>query len=218
LAFHSAKDAIAFAIRLQESLRDADWNEDILAQPDACDFMGMRGLRVRMGIHFGPVTKRNNAVTGRLEYTGETLKIAQKIEGMADGGDILTTRSTFEASGSNAKVKDMEDGIVKVLVARNTSRFRSSSLGNGSVHSLTAMDSAAKRLSEGRKKRQTSMKKSISRDNGSFNNQSLRPKRTSKNRGIRASKSMTDAEAALKLEGMSSSISSQQNFQWGVKT
>ena len=163
MAFHTAKDALTFAINMQEALRQAKWKEDILAQPEACEIGNQRGLRVRVGIHYGPVTKRSNAVTGRLEYTGETLHRAREVEKMADGGQILTTRSTFDAASTSARLKDLGDGIVEVLYQVRSNMPRRPSLGAGSTHSLMSLGSAAQRLSEGRKKRRNSIKKSISR-------------------------------------------------------
>lgn len=211
LAFHTAKDAITFAMNLQEALNEAKWKEDILAQPEACEIGGRRGLRVRVGIHYGPVTKRSNAVTGRLEYTGDTLNKARETEKMADGGQILTTRSTFDAASVDAKVKEVEDDVIQVLWhCYNPTGRMARRPSAGSTHSLLSLGSAAQqRLSEGRKKRRNSIKKSISRISSEDDVQlraSLNMGR-GRRRPARRSNSMSEAEAA-KSEGI------QKNYNW----
>ena len=158
LAFHTANDALTFALALQEALREAPWRPDILALPEAkdCSLTSNRGLRVRMGIHFGPVTTRTNAVTGRIEYTGPTMDKAKQVEGCADGGQILTSKATWEAAGSvAARIQERAGDIVEVVCAqRRSARRRGSNDGNaslnGSVHSLNASQrSLPKRHGEG---------------------------------------------------------------------
>lgn len=107
LALHNVVDAFGFALDLQKSLREAQWDEDILSFPEACHdpVANLRGLRVRMGIHLGEVTTRRNAVIGRLEYTGETMEVAKQVEGLADGGQIVTTLDTWKAASFEAKTK-----------------------------------------------------------------------------------------------------------------
>ena len=203
MAFHTAKDAITFALNLQEELRQAHWKDDILSQPEACECGNNRGLRVRIGIHYGPVTKRTNAVTGRLEYTGATLNRARELEKMALGGQILTTRSTFDTAAMAAQVKDLGDDVVKILCRERKVSSRRPSMGGGSSHSLRSLGSAAVRLSEGRKKRRSSIKKSFS--TLGCDQQSIKSKPRVRRTPSR-SKSMSEAEAAAQM--------SKQNYQW----
>lgn len=189
MAFHCAKDALTFAISLQDALREADWSDEILALPEACQLGNNRGLRVRIGIHMGTVTTRRNAVTGRLEYTGETMDRAREVEAIADGGQILTTRSTFQAASTAARIKDLGDGVVEVIHGEGT-RSRRPSLGTGSIRSLPAINlpgmtdsendaqSTSKRITESRRsKRRTSINKSV-KSAGSDKNRRRRPKRS----------------------------------------
>lgn len=186
-------------MNLQDALHKAPWQDDILSQPEACEIGDGRGLRVRVGIHFGPVTKRNNAVTGRLEYTGETLNRAREVEKLADGGQTLTTRSTFDAASISAQVKDVEDDVVKVF--RNTSLSRSSQRA-GSTQSLRSeVDSACQRLNAGRKKRRNSMKKSIG--NLALDNPVAKSGKNRRRRAPSRSQSFSAAEAT-----------SRKNFEW----
>ena len=120
LAFHSAKDALTFALDLQETLNEADWEDDILAQPEACEEGKHRGLRVRIGIHMGPVKTCRNAVTGRLEYSGATMEKARMVEAMAEGGQIFTTRSTFDAANMTTRIEEHGNDIVRVMPRRSS--------------------------------------------------------------------------------------------------
>ncbi|CAB9515301.1 Receptor-type adenylate cyclase [Seminavis robusta] len=124
MAFHTAKDALSFALGLQAALRDAPWGDDILELEEAqeCPVTQDRGLRVRVAIHMGPVYARTNAVTGRLEYTGDTMERARQVEAMASGGQILATRSTWEASEVAAQIKELGNDVVQVLCFQRKSR------------------------------------------------------------------------------------------------
>lgn len=155
LAFHTANDALGFALNLQERLREADWDDDILCYSDAavCETTHNRGLRVRMGIHMGAVKTSQNAVTGRLEYTGPTMDRARVIEGMAEGGQILASTQTYEAASMPVQTKNLtgehqNSGVIQVLCAERRSARRRTSVsshmslsGAGSNHTLTSVAS-----------------------------------------------------------------------------
>lgn len=103
LAFHTPMDAFGFALKTQLDLYDIDWSPEILKIPAACAESSFRGLRVRMGIHQGPVKSCQNEVTGRTEYVGEAMNIAKCIESMTHGGQILTTFDTWNAASYKAE-------------------------------------------------------------------------------------------------------------------
>ena len=133
LAFHTANDALNFALQLQERLREADWDEDILQFGEAAASGDHRGLRVRVGVHMGDVATTQNAVTGRLEYRGPTLERAKQIEGMAQGGQILVSEPTWEAASIAAQIVQIETtGVVRVLCGKRRAARRNS---NGSLAS-----------------------------------------------------------------------------------
>jgi class 3 adenylate cyclase len=78
IAFHEAIDAVGFALEAQMALHHARWSDDILALPEACnDGNAFRGLRVRMAIHAGDVTIRDNEVSGRREFAGPTFYVGK---------------------------------------------------------------------------------------------------------------------------------------------
>mmetsp|Transcript_30922 Transcript_30922/g.47158 ORF Transcript_30922/g.47158 Transcript_30922/m.47158 type:complete len:916 (-) Transcript_30922:74-2821(-) len=103
LAFHTPMDAFGFALKTQLDLYETDWSPEILEIPVALSENAFRGLRVRMGIHQGPVKSCQNEVTGRTEYVGEAMNLAKCIEGMTHGGQILTTFDTWNAASYKAE-------------------------------------------------------------------------------------------------------------------
>jgi class 3 adenylate cyclase len=120
LAFHDAVDAFGFSLTLQEELNTAPWSSDILALPAAAavavegnhphhhdhpPHYYFRGLRVRIGVHMGPVTVGQNSVTARTEYSGLALDLTRAVEGMAHGGQILTTLETWNVASILAESK-----------------------------------------------------------------------------------------------------------------
>ena len=102
LAFHDPVDAVSFALAAQKELYQASWPQALLELPNtAIDLTkALRGLRVRMGIHQGPVSTSEHQVTGRIRYTGEVVRLTKSIEGMCHGGQILITIDAWRMSSS----------------------------------------------------------------------------------------------------------------------
>lgn len=105
LAFSEPCDALAFALDLQVALNKANWSEEILSNQWGCDDGERRGLKVRVSIHMGPVETMKNPVTGRTEYDGEGMAVAQAVEKMTRGGQILCTMDTWSAAFHLADAK-----------------------------------------------------------------------------------------------------------------
>jgi class 3 adenylate cyclase len=98
IAFHDAVDATSFALEVQKELQHAQWDDEILALPDAADDgKGFRGVRVRIAIHCGDVKSQVNKVSGRREYSGQTYHITKSLEHMSHGGQVLATHDVWNA-------------------------------------------------------------------------------------------------------------------------
>jgi class 3 adenylate cyclase len=97
ILFYECCDATKFALQVQQALHDTPWSNDILLHPVACEDSdrGLRGLRVRMAIHYGPVTFHMNEITNRREYTGITMNITKSLENLAYGGQVLITSDAW---------------------------------------------------------------------------------------------------------------------------
>jgi class 3 adenylate cyclase len=97
IVFHECHDAVLFALMAQEALHSAPWSQEILSHPTANEDIdnGLRGLRVRMAIHYGPVSYHLNEVSCRRDYIGRTVNMAKSLESMAYGGQILITSDAW---------------------------------------------------------------------------------------------------------------------------
>jgi len=102
LAFHDSVDAIEFSLRVQSELYRAPWPLALLELSEAADDPqnALRGLRVRMGIHHGPVTTSEHEVTGRIRYTGKTVRLTKSAEAMCHGGQIVLTVDAWRVASS----------------------------------------------------------------------------------------------------------------------
>ena len=78
------------------------WPEDIYNCKDSSieEVDGIeiyRGLRVRMGVHTGNPKAQEDPVTGRMDYFGPVVNRAARIEGKAQGGQIVISGETKKA-------------------------------------------------------------------------------------------------------------------------
>lgn len=96
LAFPSVLDAVRWCLVTQEALVLANWPEAILAEPEAAEVRGPRGLlhrglRVRMGVHVGEPECRVDPRTGRADYYGRMVNVAARVAEAGHGGQVLLT-------------------------------------------------------------------------------------------------------------------------------
>eukprot|EP01012_Entosiphon_sulcatum_P001879 TRINITY_DN10357_c0_g1_i1.p1 TRINITY_DN10357_c0_g1~~TRINITY_DN10357_c0_g1_i1.p1 ORF type:complete len:703 (+),score=97.46 TRINITY_DN10357_c0_g1_i1:744-2852(+) len=102
-SFHGTFNGIRFAFRAQEALSTHPWDEKLLGQPDTLDVIDangmvlMRGLRVRMGIGWGPVDDVMDTTTLRVDYFGPTVNLTARVAALGHGGQILLTNSAYTA-------------------------------------------------------------------------------------------------------------------------
>ncbi|KAJ9457613.1 Adenylate cyclase [Diplonema papillatum] len=88
VAFSSVDEGVQFSLDVQTALLKVAWPAALYELPlCARDDGGVwGGLRVRIGLNFGPVVVETNSVTGRLDYFGNTVNVAARIEGASVGG------------------------------------------------------------------------------------------------------------------------------------
>eukprot|EP01012_Entosiphon_sulcatum_P025351 TRINITY_DN3066_c0_g1_i1.p1 TRINITY_DN3066_c0_g1~~TRINITY_DN3066_c0_g1_i1.p1 ORF type:complete len:718 (+),score=85.33 TRINITY_DN3066_c0_g1_i1:36-2156(+) len=97
--FANTLNGIRFAFRAQEALSTHPWDEKILGEPDTRDvadtngLVVMRGLRVRMGIGWGPVDDVMDETTMRVDYFGHTVNLTARVAALGHGGQILLTNA-----------------------------------------------------------------------------------------------------------------------------
>ena len=102
-AFLEPADAVRAALAMRREI--AAFNR---AQPD-------RSLVLKIGIHNGGAI----AVTqnDRLDYFGQTVNVAARVQGLADADEICITEDVFEAEG-------VQDALAEVAITREIARLR----------------------------------------------------------------------------------------------
>ena len=118
IAVQSAQAAVNLAVAIQVGLYDASWPSaiddaydcnfqdfDFVDDPD--DLYGpeegapWNGLRVRIGVHYGPVEAVLDPVTKGFDYYGPTVNVAARVEGVTEGGQIIVSSSVMDAIQPN---------------------------------------------------------------------------------------------------------------------
>eukprot|EP00669_Euglena_mutabilis_P009146 TRINITY_DN4087_c0_g1_i1.p1 TRINITY_DN4087_c0_g1~~TRINITY_DN4087_c0_g1_i1.p1 ORF type:complete len:446 (-),score=66.87 TRINITY_DN4087_c0_g1_i1:153-1490(-) len=101
-AFPSCVDATKYCIAVQRSLVDAKWPKEIYnnyaarVQDDGQGHIVWKGLRVRMGLHSGQPSSKENPVTTRTDYFGKDVNYAARVSAAGCGGQILISASSME--------------------------------------------------------------------------------------------------------------------------
>eukprot|EP01091_Cochliopodium_minus_P021251 TRINITY_DN964_c0_g1_i1.p1 TRINITY_DN964_c0_g1~~TRINITY_DN964_c0_g1_i1.p1 ORF type:complete len:866 (-),score=429.95 TRINITY_DN964_c0_g1_i1:46-2262(-) len=119
VAFGDCLNAVKWCLDLQQTLMKEDWPEQLLKNPesitelDSKKRMIYRGLRVRMGINKGEPSAEPDPVTGRMDYFGQMVNQSARVEGIADGGQILISGTVWE--DVEPKLKELGDPIHKDL-------------------------------------------------------------------------------------------------------
>ncbi|WP_224249959.1 ATP-binding protein [Hyalangium gracile] len=110
LAFASPVEAVRWCLDAQEALFEAPWPQELLAQPEAAEELGLRGflhrgLRVRMGVHLGQPEPRVDARTGRVDYLGPVVNTAARVVAAGHGGQVLVSGTAW------ARISEEELGL-----------------------------------------------------------------------------------------------------------
>jgi class 3 adenylate cyclase len=101
VCFSDCMDAVNWACQVQRELLESKWPGDIL---DAFDcrvewnkdkHLLYRGLRIRIGLHFGEAERVHDTVTRRMDYFGNTVNTAARVESEAKGGQVFISEALF---------------------------------------------------------------------------------------------------------------------------
>jgi class 3 adenylate cyclase len=98
-SFSQPEAALNFCMATQRKLRTAVWPREIVEYALREGYgdgrsrsLEPRGLRVRMGIHFGrPFSCRVDQLTGRVDYHGPMINTASRIQAEAEGDEIAVS-------------------------------------------------------------------------------------------------------------------------------
>eukprot|EP00727_Mastigamoeba_balamuthi_P010875 m51a1_g641 putative adenylate cyclase protein (928) ;mRNA; r:169308-173222 len=112
--FAAPQQAVRWCAQVQESLLAVEWSRTLLSSHFAGETRAadgslvFRGLKVRMGIHYGPVHFQIDKTTGRADYYGITVNRAARIAGLAHGGQILASGTLWDIA------KQEETSVISV--------------------------------------------------------------------------------------------------------
>ncbi len=73
-----------------------------------------RGIRVRVGIHYGQGEIKHDPVTLGYDYYGTVVNTAARVEGVGNGGQVLLTEAAYEAALKDDAFKEMEASVTKL--------------------------------------------------------------------------------------------------------
>ena len=123
IAFASTCDGVAFGLRVQERLFEADWPASLLEDAPICSRQGSLwgGLTVRIGVNTGPVTVEQNTLTGRTDYFGHTVNVASRLESTCTPGAVAVPSDLWTSvSGSCSAVAGVPEAVHLRGVSGNT--------------------------------------------------------------------------------------------------
>jgi len=109
VAFSSPREAVRWCLVAQEALLVAPWCQELLAQPEAAEEVGPRGLlhrglRVRMGVHVGEPECRVDGRTGRVDYVGRAVNAAARVAAAGHGGQVLVSGAAWAQVAGSAEL------------------------------------------------------------------------------------------------------------------
>lgn len=108
MAFQHTSDALEWCMAVQHELMQVDWPKALLEHPGACeewdkdDNTIFRGLRVRMGVHYGQPRVVSDPMTRRIDFIGPVVNAAARITAITHGGQILLSDTAY------ARIKDSD--------------------------------------------------------------------------------------------------------------
>jgi len=118
VAFQDVKSAVEWCMDVQHELLKVEWPEALLAHPSAAEEIGdvedkvlFKGLRVRMGLHYGKPKAVKDPVSRRIEYIGPVINSTARITSMAHGGQILMSQE-IKKQLKDTKLMQEKDRVV----------------------------------------------------------------------------------------------------------
>ncbi|GMK57027.1 hypothetical protein CspeluHIS016_0308670 [Cutaneotrichosporon spelunceum] len=101
VSFQSVTAAILWAFNCQIGLLHLEWPRELLDSEDGKEVWDShgtlihRGLRVRMGIHWGTPECERDPITHRMDYYGPMVNRAARIQSSADGGQLMASQDVL---------------------------------------------------------------------------------------------------------------------------
>lgn len=129
VSFFSVFEAILWCVRVQRAMLGCDWPRQILSQIDGSEQLDdegrviFRGLRVRMGIHWGRVNCRRNPTTKRMDYFGPAVNLAARVSDSANGGQIVVSNAAQVVISEALESKEHTDVLNEVSLRQIPGQF-----------------------------------------------------------------------------------------------
>ena len=107
IMYESPLSAVEFSLSVQQRLADATWPAAVMSHPSCLVSISKSGEklwggpRVRVGVHTGEVAPQKNPLTNRIDFFGNTVNKAARVEGCSVGGAIAVTEEVLVAIGSD---------------------------------------------------------------------------------------------------------------------
>eukprot|EP01063_Lacrimia_lanifica_P040299 TRINITY_DN9097_c1_g2_i1.p1 TRINITY_DN9097_c1_g2~~TRINITY_DN9097_c1_g2_i1.p1 ORF type:complete len:796 (+),score=243.34 TRINITY_DN9097_c1_g2_i1:69-2456(+) len=108
VALPSAAQAVAFGLAVQAELAGMVWPE-ALSRGDDGDGDGFDVFMVRIGVHYGETTVKEDPATGRSDYFGGTVNMAARVEALGAPGAVTVTAEVLDACRAEAATTALAD-------------------------------------------------------------------------------------------------------------
>ncbi|KAK8853425.1 hypothetical protein IAR55_004131 [Kwoniella newhampshirensis] len=115
VSFQSVTAALLWCFNCQIGLLSQEWPRELLDAHDGkivYDSNGgivARGLRVRMGVHWGAPECERDPITRRMDYYGPMVNRAARINASADGGQLMASQDVINEIGSVREYLETSD-------------------------------------------------------------------------------------------------------------
>ena len=110
VAFKKPQDAVALAVEIQTALFDLSWNDGGVIDDTYQELLMeakvelpsnysevWRGIRVRVGVHYGSGSIQFDEVTKGYDYYGTVVNTAARVEAVGHGGQVVVTEAVYDA-------------------------------------------------------------------------------------------------------------------------
>ncbi|KAL9646164.1 hypothetical protein ABK040_008041 [Willaertia magna] len=140
VAFKNPSQALLCAVKIQRDLILGKWDEELISEESDWDDLKSivwngkhvyRGPRVRIGIHYGQTLEaKYDPTTKRIDYFGNDVNMASRVEGIAIGGRIVVSADFVRAVKSHIMKNTADKVFDRYRIRVENEEIEFSFLGN----------------------------------------------------------------------------------------